>query len=373
MRGNPTHVRICYINPAGAALFEHGFVERQHYGGAEVALVAQAKAMARGGGVDVHMAIDGDHDGSERIDGVTVHRMRGTYRDQPPAAFAAYRRDYWRTLSEVDADVYVQRGVPADLYFLAAVHCRAHRKAYVQVLALAPLRQLDTFTLKGYLRWILMEQASLRLATAVVALAHDQLGGLAPAVRAKTRVIYEGKPPARLARERRFVLWVGRAVETKRPEVFIALARSLPDERFVMAVAGAFDGSVPANLTVRRNVPHEDMDDLYASAKLVVHTSRVEGFSNVFIEAWNNGTPVVSLEVDTDGLLAREGLGRCARSFDELREDVVLLLGDPAAWETCSRNALAHARTHHDLDRQIVRWKSLFESLSPPLRTVKRT
>lgn len=358
-------MRICYINPAGAALLQHGYVERQHWGGAEAALVTQAKALAAGGDFDVHMTIDGDHDGSEEIEGVTVHRVRGTYRDQPLAAFADYRRRLWRALTEVDADVYVQRGVPADLYFLAALHCRIRRKAYVQVLALAPLQRLDVFSARGYLRWIALEQASLRLATVVVALAHDQLQTLPSSVRAKTQVIYEGKPPRDLVRPRQFILWVGRATESKRPRLLLDLARALPDERFVMAVAGPFDEPVPPNVTVRRNVPHQDMDELYAAAKLLVHTSRVEGFSNVFIEAWKNGTPVVSLDVDTDGLIAERGLGRRARSTGELKEAVTFLLADQAQWELCSRNARAHARSHHDLDRQLDRWRALFRSLAP--------
>jgi glycosyltransferase involved in cell wall biosynthesis len=365
-------VRICYINPAGAALFQHQYVQRQHWGGAEAAMVTQARALAAGGGFDVHMTIDGDHDGTQQLDGVTIHRVRGTYRDQPLGAFVDYRRRFWRALTAVDADVYVQRGVPADLYFLAALHCRARRKAYVQVLALSPLRRLETFSARGYLRWIALEQASLRLATAVVALAHDQLPALAPSVRARTQVIYEGKPHQELVRPRQFVLWVGRAAASKRPHLLIDLARMLPGERFVMAIAGPWDQPVPPNVTVHHNVPHERMDELYAGAKLVVHTSRVEGFSNVFIEAWKNGTPVVSLDVDTDGLLASRQLGRCVRApderraADELREAVSSLLADRARWDLCSRNARAHARQHHDLDRQLERWRALFRGLSPP-------
>ena len=365
-------MRICYINPAGAALFQHDYVHQQHWGGAEAALVAQARALAAGGGFDVHMTIDGDRDGSERRDGVTLHRVRGTYRDQPLAAFADYRRRFCRALGQVDADVYVQRGVPADLYFLAALHCRLRRKPYVQVLALAPLRRLDAFSARGYVRWIALERASLRLATSVVALAHDQLPTLAPSVRAKTQVIYEGKPRRDLVRPRQFILWVGRAAPSKRPGVLLDLARALPGERFVMAIAGPFDEPVPPNVTVHHDVPHDEMDELYAAAKLVVHTSRVEGFSNVFIEAWNNGTPMVSLDVDTDGLIAGRQLGRCVRSAGELREAVTSLLSDGAQWDSCSRNARAHARLHHDLDRQLDRWRQLFRALSPR-RTAERS
>ena len=42
-------------------------------------------------------------------------------------------------------------------------------------------------------------------------------------------------------RARSYVLWTGRGHKSKRPELLLELARALPDERFVMAVADALD------------------------------------------------------------------------------------------------------------------------------------
>jgi glycosyltransferase involved in cell wall biosynthesis len=367
--GKLATVRICYVNPAGAALFDHTYVSHQPYGGAEVALAEQARALTADPAFDVHMIVNHHRDGKFESGGITVHTIGGTYADQALHPFAAYRVAYCRALAAVDADLYVQRGVPADLYFLAACACALRHKRYVQVLALAPVRGIRPTQVRRYLRWIVLEQASLRLASAVVALAHDQVASLPASVKRKTQVIREGKRLAELPdRERTYVLWTGRPHPSKRPELFVELARALPRERFVMAVAGTGDiaprgAALPPNLTIERNVPHASMNALYAGAKVLVHTSVQEGFANVFIEAWQNGTPVISLGVDTDGLIRRLGLGRPVTTSSDLVRAVTELLADTTAWRACSSRARTYVRQHHDLVKQMDRYKQLFLGL----------
>lgn len=370
--GKLATVRICYINPAGGALFDHAYVSQQPYGGAEVALTEQARALAADPAFEVHVIVNHHRDGRFESGGVTVHTIGGTYADQPLRPFAAYRRAYCRALVAVDADLYVQRGVPADLYFLAACVCAVRRKPYVQVLALAPVTGIRPTRVKSYVRWVLLEQASLHLASAIVALARDQVASLPASVRRKTQVIREGKRLGELPDgERTYVLWTGRPHPSKRPELFVELARALPGERFVMAVAGTGEiapagAPLPRNLTVHRNVPHASMNALYAGAKLLVHTSLQEGFANVFIEAWQNGTPVISLGVDTDGLIRRLGLGRHVLTWSALVQAVTELLADAGAWRASSSRARAYVHAHHDLVKQMERYKQLFRRLLSP-------
>ena len=336
-------MRICFINPAGAALFDQPYVSRQPYGGAEVALVEQARALARDGAFDVHMLVNHHRDGVFQRDGITVHTIGGTYADQPLIPFASYRRAFVRALVAVGADLYVQRGVPADLYFLAACTCAALRKPYVQVLALAPVTGIRPTSVRRFLRWIVLERASLRLATAVVALAHDQVAALAAPVRRKTHVIREGKPPGAVRAQRRdTVLWTGRAHRSKRPELFVALARALPEQPFLMAVAGSgpvapgvSEPTLPPNLTIQRNVPHAAMDELYASARLLVHTSTQEGFANVFLEAWSSGKPVLT-SVDPDDVVAAFRLGRVATDYATMKQHLARHIKKHLGLSKCS-------------------------------------
>jgi glycosyltransferase involved in cell wall biosynthesis len=84
-----------------------------------------------------------------------------------------------------------------------------------------------------------------------------------------------------------------------------------------------------ANLRVEGAVPHNRVMDLMSSAILLVNTSELEGFPNVFLEAWSCGTPVATLGVDPDGLIHDEGLGWVCDSVDELARLLVYLRSNP--------------------------------------------
>ena len=91
------------------------------------------------------------------------------------------------------------------------------------------------------------------------------------------------------------ILWVGRAAHYKRPELFVQLAESSPNEMFVMVcnkssydngfMENIKDGNnLPGNLEFHEYVPYPEMDSFYKIAKFLVNTSDSEGFSNTFIE-----------------------------------------------------------------------------------------
>jgi glycosyltransferase involved in cell wall biosynthesis len=64
-----------------------------------------------------------------------------------------------------------------------------------------------------------------------------------------------------------------------------------------------------------------------SDSKALISTSPMEGFPNVFIEAWACGIPVYSLKVDPGSVIEKEGLGiiahgdinRIVRGLDEHR------------------------------------------------------
>lgn len=167
-----------------------------------------------------------------------------------------------------------------------------------------------------------------------------------------------GKEPLADFAGRTHVLWVGKANAVKRPEILLQLAAEFPNVRFKMvlnrAIGEIFERTVAAatpNLEIREFVPYAESDDLFRGARLLVNTSRFEGFPNTFLQAGKFGVPVLSLEVDPDGFITRHDCGLVAGSdARRLARGLALLHDDEARWRTCSANIAAYVRAHHDPD-----------------------
>ncbi len=168
------------------------------------------------------------------------------------------------------------------------------------------------------------------------------------------------------------VVWLGTYKREKRPEWFTALARALPDRRFLMY------GVVPPppwtpetweetkaeaealpNLDVQGFLPHARLGEVFGSASLFVHTSPVEGFPNTVLEAWAFGVPTVTA-VDPDGIVEREGVGEVRREPGPLVDAVRGLMADPSRRRRYGERARDYVKRHHDPDRLTDRLAEIF-------------
>jgi glycosyltransferase involved in cell wall biosynthesis len=159
----------------------------------------------------------------------------------------------------------------------------------------------------------------------------------------------------------RTVLWVANLKRAKRPELFIELARRcshVKNTRFLMIGAvqdsqyASLEGETAGlgNFAFLGHRPVEEVNRLLATADLFVNTSRHdgEGFPNTFIQAWLNSTPVVSLDVDPDGILAKNGIGEyCRGDVAHMIKNVESLLLDDDRRSAMGRAARSFAEAHH--------------------------
>lgn len=133
---------------------------------------------------------------------------------------------------------------------------------------------------------------------------------------------------------RPYVAWVGNIKHRKRPEELVPLAGPLRDAGVDLLVVGAVaEDRYTALLAPERvgegvhalgPLPLPDVLDVLAGARALVVTAREEGFSNVLIQSWWQGTPVVSLGYDPDGLMVRHGLGTvCGEDREAFRAAVL--------------------------------------------------
>lgn len=153
------------------------------------------------------------------------------------------------------------------------------------------------------------------------------------------------------------VLWIANWKDIKQPEIFVRLVQTFTKSFNVnFAMIGRVDRyndlaneAIAAGIYVMGELPNEKVNKLLEQSHLLVNTSRYEGFSNTFIQAWLRCLPVLSLNVDPDGVINRYGLGFCSGNFDRLTEDFRLLIKDQALREKMGIDAREYAIKNHSL------------------------
>ncbi len=170
------------------------------------------------------------------------------------------------------------------------------------------------------------------------------------------------------------VLWVGNLKPLKQPEVFIRLAgevAKMSDTKFVMM--GRPAGSAKwvnrlmeqvkntPNLQYLGEISQDEVNRRLSEGHILVNTSRYEGFSNTFIQAWMRRVPVVSLTVDPDNILVSERVGFCSGTFKNLFSDVKILIQNKTLREEMGARACRFAEDNHSLERMIEKAIGLFE------------
>jgi glycosyltransferase involved in cell wall biosynthesis len=154
------------------------------------------------------------------------------------------------------------------------------------------------------------------------------------------------------------ILWIANWKSLKQPEIFIKLAEKIGNnDKVRLIMLGRNDNYGQLVTQARKNrikvmgeIPNDEANALLESAHILVNTSKQEGFSNTFIQAWMRRVPVVSLSVDPDGILHRKKIGYCSGSFDKLVLDTQKLIIDQELRETMGTRAREYAIKHFSLE-----------------------
>jgi len=158
------------------------------------------------------------------------------------------------------------------------------------------------------------------------------------------------------------VVWIANLKPWKQPEFFIRLARDLhkykdvhftmigrpPDETHwreaLMQEISKLD-----NLKYLGGCTQEVVNHNLARAHIFVNTSIQEGFANTFIQAWMRKVPVVSLNVNPDGVFNNRSIGLFSGSYEKLKQDVIRLIEEPDLRERMGEHAQAYAFDKHSI------------------------
>lgn len=317
-------LRLCFVSPPIYPVLDPARGIRR-IGGAEVQQVILGKAFSRHDFEVCYVTCDHGQKEPSQVPGGVAYKA---YR--PSAGLPGFRFFYprvpglWAALRRADADIYYFRGA-GYLAGLIAAFAKLHgRKAVIATAHDSHVLPRKSLKLKNP-RDRALYLYGLKHADAIVVQSHWQARMLEQHYGRQGHVIrnvWESADPGVVPGWRDSVLWVGMFHEVKRPERVLAIARSCPSLRFVM-VGGPRPGSdslfdqvkqesegIP-NLELTGFRPLSETDGFFSRARVVINTSRAEGFPNTFLQAWAQGVPVVSF-VDPDDVIKLHGLGEVA-------------------------------------------------------------
>ena len=158
------------------------------------------------------------------------------------------------------------------------------------------------------------------------------------------------------------VMAYGRAVSTRRPEEFAALAESLRGEKLTFVWVGDGPGREileRAGVRVLGWRSQEDARTALANAHMVVHLSALEGLPRAVLDAMAAGRPVIA----TDLPPIREAVGDTGvlvRDVAETAAAVTTLAEDPVLRAKLGTRARNRVERHFSVEQMTRRWLAAY-------------
>jgi glycosyltransferase involved in cell wall biosynthesis len=177
---------------------------------------------------------------------------------------------------------------------------------------------------------------------------------------------------------RPYVAWVSNIKAAKRPELCLNLARRLLPHGVDLVMIGRMvdpsydwlENSAANSENLYYIGPRrlDEVDGVLAGALALVHTCMPEGYPNVFIQAWLQGTPTVSLEFDPGGIIRNQGLGYVSGGDEQqFHQDVMKIITDTEAARQAGDKAKRYAREHCAPERNVAKLEAFLAEVSDGL------
>ena len=282
-------------------------------------------------------------------------------------------------MKRADADVYYQN-CGEYVTGQVAMWCKRHNKKFLYSLANDSDADFKLPVMKTYRERILYRYG-LTNADYILSQTKKQMNSLKVGFKLQSEIMpmpcpgpsHEEYEKIVLNQQSPSILWAARIHESKRLELFLEVAKSLPEYQFIVGGSphqeDAYFKKVLStmnsldNVTYLGMVARADMPNLYRRASVFCCSSVYEGFPNTFLEAWSQGVPIVST-FDPDHLIRDRQLGFDAVTKDDLVAGIKKLCSTPALWEQYSHNARIYYEENHSVNQVMERFEAIFYELS---------
>ena len=329
-------MKICFVSLSSYPLLTEEHLE--YVGGAELQQVLLAKELKTRGYRITFITYGKNLGEIEKVSGIEIVPAYNR-NDVNNLNFLRKVLCIWQRMKEVDADIYFHRaGSPG----ITSIFGKLHQKKVITLIASDSQVSGEVITKKSIIANFLIKIGNwfdIKLSATVISQNNFQKSKLKNRFKVNSIIIRNAiNIPLQTNNKPIYILWVGTIRSIKQPALFLKIAEHFPGYKFLMIggksespelfqeIKNATDKI--SNLEFRGFVPHNEIFDCYKKAILLVNTSKIEGFPNVFLEAWIHSIPVISLNVDPDGVISKYKLGYHSKNFEKMIEDIRTLIKD---------------------------------------------
>lgn len=353
---------------------------RGSFGGAEVQLYYLASKLAQDHRFEVHCVL-ADHGQSvlTKKDGIIFYKFTNPLLTKDFLKYTPYLKGIYghtrliQLLKKINADIYIQRAAGVETADAALAAKLAGGKFIYH--------SSCSWDVDGSYRMVyplghFFYSLGIRLADAVMVQSRWQQRQLRKNYNKKSIIRSSAVPLDELKPcKKTDILWVGKADRRiKQPGFFLKLAQEFVREKFVMVCPPTTDRDYYNLLKRRANkiknldfigkVRFDQIDTYFKKAKIFVNTSSIEGFPNTLLQAARRRTPVVTLNIDPDGIISRYKMGFCAKGeFNAMESSLKELIKDEKLRAERGENAHRYVKEHHDMNKIIERDKKMLRNL----------
>jgi len=372
-------MKICILSE-----YAHSFVTGKNTkaGGAEIQMTLLAKELAKRSHDVSFVAFGKKENTLEVIDGVKVYISFDNQHSGYTYLYPQNIYKLFKLLYKIDADIYIQMAT-TPLTGVIAFFSKLKNKVFLY-LAASDGDVSSTLLIKSIKDLKkLFYRFGVKYCDCVICQSSHQKSLLKRTIKRDGKVIKSLYTPSKIKYDENIasklkILWVGRLIKEKRPELFLKLAKNLPGYKFHM-IGNLYDPSDPYSVSYYHKikevasginnldfigfVPHNKIDKYYAESSLFINTSPSEGFPNTFLEAWGNYIPIVTLGFDPDEIICRHRLGFHSKTFNQMVEDIKTLLKNEKLRKEMGMNSWRYVRKEHDIKKILKEFERVIDQL----------
>jgi glycosyltransferase involved in cell wall biosynthesis len=373
LENNNQCIKISFVSLSSYPIILKNNLE--YIGGAEIQQVELAYELKKYGFKIFFITYGDNHNNFNEIDGIKIISTYGRY-ERNSLNFFNKSIIIWKRMKEVNSDIYIHRsGAPGIVTIFGLLHNKKIIKMVASNAEVTGQNIIKSSWISNCLQKI-GNSIDFIFSDSCICQNDYQKTILKKKFGLNCLIIknaFDIPLQEKTIKDGRNILWVGTIRRIKRPEIFLEIAKKLPYYKFLMIGGKGEDNEFYEKIVKEikniKNVdfvgfiPHNEILKYYKKSIILVNTSETEGFPNIFLEAWMNYMPVISLDIDPDDIIIKYNLGFHSGFIDQMIKDINLLMNDEHLLVQLGENARNYVKINHDIKDIIIQYINLIQFL----------